>query len=82
MIILDLDDHSRFTYIYLIRTKDQAFDMFKNYKVLVENQLEKRLKSYVVIEEVNTFQMNFLFFVNKIVQFIKQVLLIPHNKMV
>ena len=32
-----IDDCSRFTYVYLMRTKDQAFDMFKVYKVLVEN---------------------------------------------
>ena len=33
-----IDDHSRFTYVYLLRTKDQAFDMFKLFKTLVENQ--------------------------------------------
>ena len=39
-----IDDHSRFTHVYLMRTKDQAFDMFKCYKTLVENQLEKKIK--------------------------------------
>ena len=39
-----IDDHSRFTYVYLMKTKDQAFDMFKCYKALVENQLGKKIK--------------------------------------
>ena len=39
-----IDDHSRFTHVYLMKNKDQAFDMFKRYKVLVENQLEKKIK--------------------------------------
>ena len=39
-----IDNHSRFTYVYLMKTKDQAFDMFKCYKALVENQLGKKIK--------------------------------------
>ena len=40
-----IDDHSRFTHVYLMRIKDQAFDMFKCYKTLVENQLENKIKT-------------------------------------
>ena len=36
--------HSRFTHVHLMRTKDQAFDMFTCYKNLAENQLEKKIK--------------------------------------
>ena len=43
-LITFIDDHSRFTHVYLMRTKDQAFDMFKCYKTLAENQLEKKIK--------------------------------------
>ncbi|KAJ9535862.1 hypothetical protein OSB04_un000976 [Centaurea solstitialis] len=39
-----IDDHSKFTYVYLMKTKDQAFDMFKIYKSMVETQKGKKLK--------------------------------------
>ncbi|KAK0577350.1 hypothetical protein LWI29_031736 [Acer saccharum] len=38
------DDYSRFGYMYLMRHKSDAFDMFKAFKVEVENQLEKHIK--------------------------------------
>ena len=38
-----IDDFSRYTYVYLMRTKDEAFDMFKLYKTEVENQLERKI---------------------------------------
>nr|GEW36853.1 retrotransposon ribonuclease H [Tanacetum cinerariifolium] len=40
------DDSSWFLYVYLLRSKDEAFDSFKIYKAEVENQLGKILKSY------------------------------------
>ena len=39
-----IDDYSRYTYVYLIRTKDEAFEMFKRYKAEVENQQSSRIK--------------------------------------
>ena len=37
-----IDDYSRFTRVYfLLRNKDEAFDMFLSYKVKVENQLDR-----------------------------------------
>ncbi|GJU83818.1 retrovirus-related pol polyprotein from transposon TNT 1-94 [Tanacetum coccineum] len=38
------DDSSRYLYVYLLRSKDEAFDSFKVYKAEVENQLGKRIK--------------------------------------
>jgi hypothetical protein len=35
---------SRFCYVYLLKTKDEALDYFKFYKVEVENQLETKIK--------------------------------------
>ena len=35
-----IDDYSRFGYVYLLRHKSDAFDMFKAFKAEVENQLE------------------------------------------
>lgn len=39
-----MDNHSRYTYVYLIRTKNEASDKFKEYKSVVENQKEKKIK--------------------------------------
>ncbi|KAJ9562187.1 LOW QUALITY PROTEIN: hypothetical protein OSB04_007347 [Centaurea solstitialis] len=38
------DDFSRFLYVYLLHSKDEAFKAFKLYKAEVENQKEKRIK--------------------------------------
>jgi transposase InsO family protein len=39
-----IDDYTRFCYVYLMRTKDEALHYFKIYKAEVENQLEKKIK--------------------------------------
>ena len=39
-----IDDATRFCYVYLLRTKDEALDYFKIYKPEVENQLERKIK--------------------------------------
>ncbi|KAA0053505.1 ty1-copia retrotransposon protein [Cucumis melo var. makuwa] len=39
-----VDDYSRFTKIYLIKTKNEAVTMFVKFKAESENQLEKRIK--------------------------------------
>ena len=39
-----IDDCSRFTYVYLLKNKDEAFDMFKVYRAEVENQLVRKIK--------------------------------------
>lgn len=39
-----IDDATRFCYIYLLQTKDEALDYFKIYKAEVENQLERKIK--------------------------------------
>jgi hypothetical protein len=39
-----IDDFSRNTWIYLFRKKSEVFDRFKEFKALVENQIEKRIK--------------------------------------
>ncbi|GJR32293.1 pol polyprotein [Tanacetum coccineum] len=40
-----IDDCSKFCYVYLINTKDEALNMFKTYKAEVENQLDKKIKN-------------------------------------
>ena len=39
-----IDDYSRFTRVYLLRNKDEGFDMFLSYKAKVENQLDRKFK--------------------------------------
>nr|ABA96226.1 retrotransposon protein, putative, Ty1-copia subclass [Oryza sativa Japonica Group] len=39
-----LDDCTRFCYVYLLKTKDEALHYFKMYKAEVENQLERKIK--------------------------------------
>jgi transposase InsO family protein len=41
-----IDDASRYCYVYLLKTKDNALNCFKTYKVEVENQLEKKIKHF------------------------------------
>ncbi|GJR77919.1 retrovirus-related pol polyprotein from transposon TNT 1-94 [Tanacetum coccineum] len=39
-----IDDYSKFYYVYLINTKDEALNMFKTYKAEVKNQPDKKIK--------------------------------------
>jgi transposase InsO family protein len=39
-----IDDFSRNTWIYFLKKKYEVFDRFKEFKALVENQTEKRIK--------------------------------------
>ena len=39
-----IDDFSRYTRVYLLRTKDEVEEMFLKYKIEVENQLDRKIK--------------------------------------
>jgi len=39
-----IDDHSRKTWIYFLKTKDEVFGRFKEFKALVENLIGKKIK--------------------------------------
>ena len=39
-----IDNSSRFCYVYLLKTKDEALNYFKIFKAEVETQLEKKIK--------------------------------------
>ena len=39
-----IDDSTRFCYVHLLKSKDEASHYFKIYKAEVENQLEKKIK--------------------------------------
>ena len=40
-----IDDYSRYRYIYLIKYKSKTVEKFKEFKLEVENQLERSIKS-------------------------------------
>ena len=40
-----IDDCTRYCYVYLLQSKDEAIEMFKHYKNEVENQLSKKIKA-------------------------------------
>jgi transposase InsO family protein len=42
-----IDDASRYCYVYLLKTKDEALNCFKTYKTEVKNQLEKKIKRFM-----------------------------------
>ena len=39
-----IDDYTRFCYVDLLNTKDEALHYFKIYKPEVENQLERKIR--------------------------------------
>eukprot|EP00253_Pinus_taeda_P008584 PITA_08584 len=39
-----IDDHSRKTWIYFLKTKDEVFDRFRDFKALIENMTRKKIK--------------------------------------
>ena len=39
-----IDDFSRNTWIYFLKKKSEVFEKFKEFKALVENQIEKKIK--------------------------------------
>jgi transposase InsO family protein len=46
MLYDHVDDASRYYYVYLLKTKDNALNCFKIYKAEDENQLEKKIKCF------------------------------------
>ena len=42
-----IDDFSRYGYLYLIHEKSQSLEVFKSFKVEVENQFNKRIKNVI-----------------------------------
>ena len=39
-----VDDYSRYAWIYFLKSKDEVFDKFREFKALVENQSKKNIK--------------------------------------
>nr|GEZ27152.1 zinc finger, CCHC-type [Tanacetum cinerariifolium] len=45
-MFLLVDDCTRYTRVYFLKSKDEAFKTFKEFKLKVENDVEKKLKSF------------------------------------
>ena len=41
-----IDDFSRKTCIYFMKNKDEVFNKFKEFKALIENHTEKKIKTF------------------------------------
>ena len=39
------NDYSRYSHVYLLRRRSDSFEKFKEYRTLVENQLDKVIKT-------------------------------------
>ena len=52
--IIFIDDFSCYGYLYLIHEKSQSLEVFKSFKVEVENQLNKMIKTSDLTMVVNT----------------------------
>jgi hypothetical protein len=42
--VIFIDDYSRKTWIYFLKTKDEVFDRFREFRALVENQTGRRIR--------------------------------------
>ena len=40
-----IDDYSRKTWIYFLKTKDELFSKFKEFKAVIENHTENKIKT-------------------------------------
>ena len=41
-----IDDYSRKTWIYFLKNKDEVFRKFKEFKALIKNHTEKKIKTF------------------------------------
>ena len=66
-----IDDSTRFCYIYLLKSKDEALHYFKIYKAEVENQLERKIKRVRQIVVASISQIYLLYSARNMVLFIR-----------
>jgi hypothetical protein len=75
-----IDDASRFCYVYLLKTKDEALDYFQIYKAEVENQLERKIKRLRSDRGVNSFPKSLMISVQNMTLFMRGRLPIHPNQ--
>lgn len=72
-----VDDFSRKTWIYFLKHKDEAFDMFKNFKALIENQSGKKIKVFRSENGGEFISNEFIDFCREVD--IKKEIIVPYN---
>lgn len=80
--IIFIDDSYRFTYVYLLRYKGDAFNTFKLYKEEVENQLNKSINVLRSDKGGEYFLQNLIHFVKNMILYTNALHLAHRNKMV
>jgi transposase InsO family protein len=75
--VLFIDDYSRKTWIYFLKTKDEVFDRFREFKALVENQSGRRIQVLRSDNGVSTPLMSLWSIV--LLEGIKKELTVPYN---
>jgi hypothetical protein len=76
-----IDDSTRFCYVYLLKSKDEALHYFKSYKAEVENQLERKIKWLRSDRGGEYFSGNFSDFVWNMILFMRGHRHTHHNPM-
>ncbi|RVW36179.1 hypothetical protein CK203_100388 [Vitis vinifera] len=72
-----IDDYSRYTRVYLLRNKDEARDIFIQYKNKVENRLSKKIKVLELIGKESMSPTPLILLLKIMGSFTKLLLLIP-----
>jgi hypothetical protein len=67
-----IDDASRYCYVYLLKTKDEALNCFKTYKAEDENLLEKKSNVLGPIMVVNISLMSLTYYVQNMVLYTRE----------
>ena len=49
-----IDDFSRKTWVYFMKNKDEVFSKFKEFKALIKNHTEKKIKTFYQIMAENS----------------------------
>lgn len=57
-----VDDYSRKLWVFILKSKDETFTKFKEWLVLTENQLDKKLKHLRtdITKDVNILMSNYI----------------------
>jgi hypothetical protein len=69
--VIFIDDFSRTTWLYLLKSKDEVFSRFKEFLCLIENQFNAKLKNFRSDNGTEFVNKNFTTFLKKKELFIK-----------
>jgi transposase InsO family protein len=72
-----IDDHSRKTWIYFLKTKSEVFKRFQEFKTLMENQTWRKIKVLRLENGGEYTSTNFRYFC--IQEGIRRQLIVPYN---